>query len=228
MMTAQQTPLPTGEHEVARVKDVVLHEPQLSKGRVRGRQTSMRHWARRHYDEVVLTNQRLVFVNNGERERQLSVDPRLANRAARELASQVGAFNLQRDQASRIQFLIKVEERHLLFRQVPLPRRLRLPLAMLVMMLSLFAFLSLGVFDAVIFFAELVLFTLGAPAPWDCLQLRIADAQHAKIYLRTSALASALAAGYRLEIQDRTSRASFLQALQPCVQQTAAVFEDKS
>lgn len=223
------------EYEILRTGPVILHQPAVSSGRYHSpaggglRRVTTRHWIKKRYDGLMLTSKRLIFVRGGMQERVLCLDPAVARRI---LASTPGvawtpARGTRLESSDQTSFLYRIEARQIIFRQIPMPRRVRTPLTMIVLLLSLVIFIAaFKTFGLVPAFLVVLLLTKGVPAPWQSVQIFFGTAREILPVVNNpfAAAIRQVTGTYRLEVPDHADREKLLAALGPPAEAVRSAF----
>jgi hypothetical protein len=216
------------EQELARATDIALYERQIARGSVtmgnRRKRASLPHWKCLHFDELVVTDKRVVFATGGQRQRQLSVDPALAKRFHDAITGDSSkGFSIERDNAASVPFVTEAQEARYIFKPFPFPRALKVPVSTLSFFFFLAVFIHTLPLGVLLWVLSLVVLTKGLPIPWDAIQLTVSRgsggaymtmAQHHASAPERAMLSVFRPLRLRLVIPDETQRHQVLSALQ--------------
>ena len=189
---------------------------------------SIRHWKRSRFDELVVTNRRVMFIKDGHRERQAWLDPALATAALDTLQGSVrrAPYTLKRDRALHLQFLVTAAEKTFVFRPLWFPRRLRLLAAIIVFWLGVGLAATVSPVLFIVSIAGFVVFGSGLPIPWQGFAIEIQPTYAASMSVN-SMFRSLGPSRTRLEVPDPNERAEVTRHLAEAITELESVFRSR-
>lgn len=221
----------SSEDEICRGHNVVLYERQVAgrRGRTRAGSPKLQitHWHRHSYEEVVVTNQRVVFAQGGKRDRQLCTDPKVASDVARTLQNDSGSFDIGKDRAASIPFIVGAREVQYFLRPLWMPKSLRLLAVGIALIVALVLLVNMGIVGLILGAALIVVLTRGYPNPWKGIRFGVMTGEHANHYAINPGMrlmARAIDGRYRLLVPDAAEHERVMQAITAGEQQAMEAF----